>query len=70
HYWSLDPSGQTSISEGKCRELGLPTQLLLLWYSVYKKCFSTETYKTIHRWQVERGFDPKTTDFAQYLYPK
>ncbi|KAF9263830.1 hypothetical protein L218DRAFT_958973 [Marasmius fiardii PR-910] len=69
HYWSFDPSGQTSISEDKCRKLGLPTQLFLDTCSVYQNHYSTETYKTLHRWQVERGFDPKTTDFARYLYP-
>ncbi|KAF9263802.1 hypothetical protein L218DRAFT_309855, partial [Marasmius fiardii PR-910] len=27
----------------------------------------TRTYKKIYNWQVSRGFDPKTTDFACYL---
>ncbi|KAF9258062.1 hypothetical protein L218DRAFT_833890, partial [Marasmius fiardii PR-910] len=26
----------------------------------------TEMYKTIHKWQIARGFDPTTTDFGCY----
>ncbi|KAF9263781.1 hypothetical protein L218DRAFT_864284, partial [Marasmius fiardii PR-910] len=69
HYWSIDPSGQTSFSEDMCKKFGLPTQLLLNSYVTRENCYSTETYKTIQRWQVDRGFDPKTTDFARYLHP-
>ncbi|KAF9263816.1 hypothetical protein L218DRAFT_987433 [Marasmius fiardii PR-910] len=67
HYWSLDPNGQTSIPGDICRCLGLPTQLILYNWKMYQHSYSTEAYKNIHQWQVSRGFDPRTADFACYM---
>ncbi|KAG7098115.1 hypothetical protein E1B28_000087 [Marasmius oreades] len=70
HYWSLDATGGTRISEETCNELGLPFKLRVVCWTVERFPWYTETYKDIERWQVDRGFDPKTTDFARYLgYP-
>ncbi|KAF9255373.1 hypothetical protein L218DRAFT_991915 [Marasmius fiardii PR-910] len=68
HTWSLDEDGQTFLSPDCCKYLGLPTKL---WVStpvtVHQLSWSTKAYEIIHKWQVARGFDPTTTDFASYL---
>ncbi|KAG7097932.1 hypothetical protein E1B28_005243 [Marasmius oreades] len=67
HTWSFDENGRTPIPRHHCKDLGLPTKLER--HGVKSKIFSwpSETYKTIHKWQTARGFDPTTTDFAHYL---
>ncbi|KAL0066719.1 hypothetical protein AAF712_006324 [Marasmius tenuissimus] len=63
-FWSFDPTGQTSISNDLCRYLGLP-------FKVLSRCFwsfygSSEGYKLLRDYQIVRGFDPTTTDFARH----
>ncbi|KAF9266045.1 hypothetical protein L218DRAFT_922406 [Marasmius fiardii PR-910] len=70
HTWSFDKDGKTSISCLRCEYLGLPLKLLVLTGSTHKYIWSSETYQIIHKWQVARGFDPTTTDFAHHCeYP-
>ncbi|KAL0565007.1 hypothetical protein V5O48_017027, partial [Marasmius crinis-equi] len=61
--WSLDPTGQIPISNALCHYLGLPLRLSLraLEYS-----WETSTYQRLRDYQIARGFDPTTTDFAQH----
>ncbi|KAF9255015.1 hypothetical protein L218DRAFT_842958, partial [Marasmius fiardii PR-910] len=73
HFWSFDAEGRTLISKRKCRFLGLPARRL--HYDQYEQprsmSWPTSTYRKIHQWQLDRGFDPTTTDFARYLgYPE
>ncbi|KAG7097654.1 hypothetical protein E1B28_004983 [Marasmius oreades] len=68
HTWSFDKNGRTPIPHHHCKYLGLPTELKVEeLLTSYKYSWPTETYETIHRWQIARGFDPTTTDFARYL---
>ncbi|KAG7097649.1 hypothetical protein E1B28_004981 [Marasmius oreades] len=71
HTWSFDEDGKTSISRRHCKYLGLPTELRVnfCWES-WTYHWPSETYRSIHKWQIARGFDPTTSDFARYLgYP-
>ncbi|KAG7097878.1 hypothetical protein E1B28_005189 [Marasmius oreades] len=66
HTWSYDADGKTSIPYHHCEYLGLPTELSMNRFTW--TCWpQSETYKSIHKWQVARGFDPTTTEFARYL---
>ncbi|KAG7096492.1 hypothetical protein E1B28_003922 [Marasmius oreades] len=67
HSWSFDEHGQTSIPEDECEYLGLPTKILVTRSTNYKVFWPTETYNLIRQWQIARGFDPTTTEFARYL---
>ncbi|KAG7097611.1 hypothetical protein E1B28_004945 [Marasmius oreades] len=67
HTWSFDENGQTSISHSHCEHLGLPTVLSVKVWSSDTYHWSSTVYKSIHKWQIARGFDPTTTDFARYL---
>ncbi|KAG7097987.1 hypothetical protein E1B28_005295 [Marasmius oreades] len=73
HFWSHDENGQTHIPNETCKYLGLPTKLPIHVYSNYQYTWpknSAKMYNQIHKWQMLRGFDPNTTDFAHYLaYP-
>ncbi|KAG7097718.1 hypothetical protein E1B28_005041 [Marasmius oreades] len=72
HNWSYDEDGETPIPHHLCKYLGLPTELgqtqTRLEYPPSKTYrWPSKMYETIHKWQTARGFDPTTTDFAQYL---
>ncbi|KAF9266046.1 hypothetical protein L218DRAFT_92579 [Marasmius fiardii PR-910] len=70
HSWSHDENGQTSIPHYHCESLGLPTRLRVEYLFSCQYFWPTETYKTIHNWQIARGFDPITNEFACYCeYP-
>ncbi|KAG7090147.1 hypothetical protein E1B28_011755 [Marasmius oreades] len=68
YHWSLDLTGQTPLSPDMCKYLGLPFKLSQPT-KAYAFQFSapTKIYKIISDYQIARGFDPKTTDFAQHL---
>ncbi|KAL0563699.1 hypothetical protein V5O48_018365 [Marasmius crinis-equi] len=61
-FWSFEEDGHLPIPDDLCSYLGLPVKLSL-------KCirypFSTQTYKAMRDYQILRGFDPTTADFAQ-----
>ncbi|KAG7097976.1 hypothetical protein E1B28_005285 [Marasmius oreades] len=67
YFWSHSETGQTRIPRKMCKRLGLPTKLSVHIDSPFRYSWPTETYREIHRWQVLRGFDPRTTSFARYL---
>ncbi|KAG7097616.1 hypothetical protein E1B28_004950 [Marasmius oreades] len=67
HTWSHDENGETPIPHHHCNYLGLPTELSLAICSSNTFYWPSEVYKSIHKWQVARGFDPTTADFARYL---
>ncbi|KAL0571844.1 hypothetical protein V5O48_010112 [Marasmius crinis-equi] len=70
HYWSFDPTGQHPLPAEMCEDLGLPIQLSFYVFLRYQWFWKNEAYKWMHQYQVSRGFDPKTTDFARHLgYP-
>ncbi|KAF9267840.1 hypothetical protein L218DRAFT_649132 [Marasmius fiardii PR-910] len=64
YFWSFDPNGGTQISPDECKYLGLPVKLSLnVEYT--QDSWPTKAYKALHDYQIARGFNPKTTDFAQ-----
>ncbi|KAG7097921.1 hypothetical protein E1B28_005232 [Marasmius oreades] len=68
HTWSYDKNGEIPIPRHQCEDLGLPTELgmeSIMESDTYG--WPSETYKSIHKWQIARGFDPTTTDFACHL---
>ncbi|KAG7097930.1 hypothetical protein E1B28_005241 [Marasmius oreades] len=70
HTWSYDENGQTPIPRHHCEVLGLPIKLSLYRFASEAYYWPSEMYKSIHKWQTARGFDPTTTDFTRYLeYP-
>ncbi|KAF9262796.1 hypothetical protein L218DRAFT_843403, partial [Marasmius fiardii PR-910] len=71
HMWSFDKMGRSCISDSICQLLGLPTELYIDYkeeQDLYAEEFSypAEVYKRLHSWQVARGFDPTTTEFAKH----
>ncbi|KAL0565377.1 hypothetical protein V5O48_016644, partial [Marasmius crinis-equi] len=70
HYWSFDPTGQHPLPPKICEHLGLPIELDLYVCSTRRCGWNNEAYKRMHQYQVTRGFDPKTINFARHLgYP-
>ncbi|KAL0562924.1 hypothetical protein V5O48_019154, partial [Marasmius crinis-equi] len=70
HHWSFDPAGQPPLSTATCDLLGLPLQLDLYVHQPTRSSWTNTAYKEIHDYQVARGFDPTTPDFARSLgYP-
>ncbi|KAL0569654.1 hypothetical protein V5O48_012309 [Marasmius crinis-equi] len=70
HYWSFDPTGQHPLPPKICEELGLPVELSLECQVPWQLRWNNEHYKRMHQYQLARGFDPKTTEFARHLgYP-
>ncbi|KAL0564178.1 hypothetical protein V5O48_017875, partial [Marasmius crinis-equi] len=66
HYWSLDPDGQIPLSPDTCHRFGLPTELKLsVTWRIHS--WSSEVYRLMYKYQIARGFDPSTTDFARSL---
>ncbi|KAG7090113.1 hypothetical protein E1B28_011724 [Marasmius oreades] len=66
YHWSLDPAGQTPLTPDMCKYLGLPFKLSLQATS-FQESWPTKIYKVVHDYQIVRGFDPASTDFAQSL---
>ncbi|KAF9262482.1 hypothetical protein L218DRAFT_1077979 [Marasmius fiardii PR-910] len=66
YFWS---HGQDPLSPDMCRYLGLPITLSIT-LDHYQYSWPTEIYKTLHNYQVVRGFNPTTTNFVQSIgYP-
>ncbi|KAL0578869.1 hypothetical protein V5O48_003149, partial [Marasmius crinis-equi] len=62
-FWSCDPDGQNAITTDLCHHLGLPISL-----SLERREYSwmTESYEALQAYQIARGFDPHTTEFARH----
>ncbi|KAK1225148.1 hypothetical protein PQX77_011930 [Marasmius sp. AFHP31] len=65
-YWSFHKDGRSPLSPDTCRSLGLPIELEYN-YSFLATSWSNKDYKHIHQYQLLRGFDPSTADFARHL---
>ncbi|KAK7020750.1 hypothetical protein VNI00_017605 [Paramarasmius palmivorus] len=77
HFWSLDETGQSQMSEDECEEWGIPNLTPspakmplcnigpMLLYSPPHIC------EALRDWQTARGYDPSTADYARYMgYPE
>ncbi|KAK1234277.1 hypothetical protein PQX77_002523 [Marasmius sp. AFHP31] len=67
HFWSFHEGGRHPLSTEVCNNLGLPIALQIAKGSPHSTSWSTKHFKLIHRYQLLRGFDPTTTDFARHL---
>ncbi|KAK1233607.1 hypothetical protein PQX77_003234 [Marasmius sp. AFHP31] len=66
HHWSFRKDGCSPLSHEDCRNLGLPIQLTFKC-RVYKTSWPNNDYRCLHQYQLNRGFDPSTADFARHL---
>ncbi|KAF9262445.1 hypothetical protein L218DRAFT_1000650 [Marasmius fiardii PR-910] len=64
YFWTLDPLGRYSLSPAMCKYLGLPLKISLNVMR-FQESWPTKVYEQISAYQIARGFDPKTTDFAR-----
>ncbi|KAF9257433.1 hypothetical protein L218DRAFT_828493, partial [Marasmius fiardii PR-910] len=62
--WSLDPTGQSLLSLDMCKYLGLPFKLSIT-VEKYQRSWPTKIYQVLYSYQIARGFDPVSIDFAQ-----
>ncbi|KAK7056653.1 hypothetical protein VNI00_002370 [Paramarasmius palmivorus] len=73
-FWSFNETGQTHMSQDECVEWGLPyfiPQIDDISSDMTLHPWPTDVYDALYDWQVVRGFDPTTADFARCLgYPE
>ncbi|KAL0569546.1 hypothetical protein V5O48_012420, partial [Marasmius crinis-equi] len=62
-FWSCDPDGQKPFTIDLCHYLGLPVSLSLGYISCH---WPAEVYKAMQAYQIARGFNPDTTEFARH----
>ncbi|KAK1222635.1 hypothetical protein PQX77_014509 [Marasmius sp. AFHP31] len=68
HFWSFDEDGQSTLSHNLCQDFGLPTTFSISQYPYsVTVSWSNEAYNSLRQYQLLRGFDPSTTDFARSL---
>ncbi|KAK1216304.1 hypothetical protein PQX77_021069 [Marasmius sp. AFHP31] len=67
HFWSFYKTGQFPLSFEVTRSFRLPVDVELRDRYLVSYSSNTDHYKLIHQYQLLRGFDPTTTDFAQFL---
>ncbi|KAK1217653.1 hypothetical protein PQX77_019701, partial [Marasmius sp. AFHP31] len=67
HYWSFVKDGHFPLPHNVCDYLGLPVQLEHLTNHSESYSWSNDDYKHLHQYQLLRGFDPATIEFAQQL---
>ncbi|KAK7060774.1 hypothetical protein VNI00_000506 [Paramarasmius palmivorus] len=63
-FWSVEEDGSNQIAEMDCQYIGLPKVTPVdAAYSLTS--WPKYSYEAIRRWQVARGFEPTTVDFAR-----
>ncbi|KAL0058682.1 hypothetical protein AAF712_014626 [Marasmius tenuissimus] len=62
-YWSLDSNGRSRLPEG---ELGLPSYTPTVGEFEYIR-WNADVYDFLRRWQLAKGFDPCTMEFAHSI---
>ncbi|KAK1234521.1 hypothetical protein PQX77_002275 [Marasmius sp. AFHP31] len=66
YYWSVDPQGNSRMSEAQHTALGLPC-FHKSDAPLATDCWKAEIYDLVRQWQVAKGFDPTTSDFARSM---
>ncbi|KAK1219298.1 hypothetical protein PQX77_017987 [Marasmius sp. AFHP31] len=66
HFWSFDEDGHSPLSRNLCLDFGLPTTFGISQFS-WSCSWSSDAYDSLRQYQILRGFDPSTADFAQSL---
>ncbi|KAK1223987.1 hypothetical protein PQX77_013123 [Marasmius sp. AFHP31] len=67
HFWSLHVDGESQLSPESCFDFGLPVQLFFVNHGFDRFFWNTDDYKRVHEYQLARGFDSTTIDFARHL---
>ncbi|KAK1235920.1 hypothetical protein PQX77_000841 [Marasmius sp. AFHP31] len=67
HYWSFHEDDHSPLSDEACHSLGLPIEFDFKHYGSFPWSPSSDDYRCLHQYQLNRGFDPSTTDFARHL---
>ncbi|KAK1234748.1 hypothetical protein PQX77_002042 [Marasmius sp. AFHP31] len=67
HHWSFHKDGRSPLSHKACCSLGLPIELDFIYYNCSYSAASDNDYRCLHQYQLNRGFDPSTADFARHL---
>ncbi|EEB97345.1 hypothetical protein MPER_03356, partial [Moniliophthora perniciosa FA553] len=70
YFWSFDETGQSQMSAEECERWRLP---VLTFNTDYLWLYSwpTHIYTALRDWQMVRGFDPTTSDWARSMgYPE
>ncbi|EEB97110.1 hypothetical protein MPER_03632 [Moniliophthora perniciosa FA553] len=71
HFWSFDEDGRSRISEEEWERWGIPILTPDTWSGTTWFSWPTHVYTALRKWQIARGFDPSTADWAQELgYPE
>ncbi|ESK91644.1 hypothetical protein Moror_10690 [Moniliophthora roreri MCA 2997] len=66
HFWSFDEDGQSRIPEAEWRQWGIPILTLsICGSSDGLLSWPTYVYTALRNWQIARGFDPSTADWAR-----
>ena len=63
YYWSFDPDGSSPLSKRVTEALGLPKLIPEAWLHLEK--FSDYQYEATKQFQLFRGYNPSTQEFAQ-----
>ncbi|KAK1226166.1 hypothetical protein PQX77_010864 [Marasmius sp. AFHP31] len=66
YFWSFDEDGQSPLSHNLCQYFGLPTTFRIYQFSE-SYSWSNEAFNSLRQYQLLRGFDPSTADFARSL---
>ncbi|KAJ8079230.1 hypothetical protein PM082_021730 [Marasmius tenuissimus] len=66
-FWSSREDGLSPLPTSTCLDLGLPVAFVLKADAGFSHSWPSEAYKLIDRYQLARGFDPTTSDFARHL---
>ncbi|KAK1234776.1 hypothetical protein PQX77_002015 [Marasmius sp. AFHP31] len=66
HFWSFDEDGHSPLPCNLCQDFGLPTTFTI--YQVSESfSWPNNAYDSLRQYQLLRGFDPSTADFARSL---
>ncbi|KAK1223473.1 hypothetical protein PQX77_013653 [Marasmius sp. AFHP31] len=67
HFWSFDEDGHSLLSHNLCHTFGLPTTFSIHHQFFRSWSWSNNAYDSLRQYQILRGFDPSTADFARSL---
>uniref|UniRef100_A0A0W0FMV4 Uncharacterized protein n=1 Tax=Moniliophthora roreri TaxID=221103 RepID=A0A0W0FMV4_MONRR len=73
HFWSFDETGQSKLSKAECEQRDLPSLVSRVpgGRSTQLHSWSARVYPALRDWQIARGFDPNTSDWARHMrYPE
>ncbi|EEB89279.1 hypothetical protein MPER_12639, partial [Moniliophthora perniciosa FA553] len=67
YFWSFDEDGQSRIPENEWDRWGIPILIPDIRYFTEFLSWPTHIYTALRKWQITRGFDPSTADWARDL---